>query len=129
MSVVSASLAGADSPSFLSGPFRTTTAPAEPLDLAVWADRATLDWSPPVDQGGAVAPVYDVVRSESPAGFASSAICLETDDGANSWAMDPGLPPAGGAFYYLVRAGNPCGKGSWGQDSGGLERPVIDCAP
>jgi len=105
------------------------TAPAEPFDLAVWADRATLDWSPPVDQGGAVAPVYDVVRSESPAGFASSAICLETDDGANSWAVDAELPPTGGAYYYLVRAGNPCGDGSWGQDSNGFERAIIDCAP
>jgi hypothetical protein len=105
------------------------TAPAEPFDLAVWADRTTLDWSPPADLGGAVAPVYDVVRSESPADFASSTICLEADDGADSWAIDPELPPAGGAFFYLVRAENPCGAGSWGQDSTGLERAGIDCVP
>ena len=97
------------------------TAPAEPFDLAVWDDRATLDWSPPADLGGAVAPVYDVVRSESPADFTSSVICVEADDGANSWAMDPELPPAGGVYFYLVRAENPCGKGSWGQDSDGFE--------
>jgi len=104
-------------------------APAEPSDLALWADRATLDWSPPADLGGAVAPVYDVLRSDSPTDFTSAPVCLEADDGADSWAIDPELPPAGSAYYYLVRAENACGAGSWGQDSDGLERVGVDCTP
>jgi hypothetical protein len=110
-------------------PLGCETAPSEPYDLAVWSDLTTLDWSPPADLGGAVAPVYDVVRSDSPADFTSAAVCLEGDDGSNSWAIDPVLPPAGGAFYYLVRAENVCGAGSWGQDSNGIERSAIDCSP
>ena len=62
------------------------TAPGETMGLMVWADAATLDWSPPADLGGAVAPVFDVVRSSSPADFISSALCIEGDDGA--WILD-----------------------------------------
>jgi hypothetical protein len=105
------------------------TAPGEPTELALWADLATLDWSPPADLGGAVAPVYDVLRSDSPTDFVTTAVCLEGDDGSNAWASDPALPAAGSAFYYLVRAENACGAGSWGFDSDGIERVAIDCSP
>ena len=110
-------------------PLGCDTVPTEPYALAVWGDLTTIDWNPPADLGGTVAPLYDVVRSDSPAGFATSAICLETDDGADSWAMDPEMPPVGGLFCYLVRAENPCGAGSWGLESSGVERVVIDCSP
>ena len=102
-------------------------APDEPLDLFVWADKQTLDWMPPADLGGTEAPVYDVLRSESPDDFTTSVTCIEGDDGTNSYAMDPDQPPSGAVFYYLVRAENGCGPGSWGRDSDDLERIASDC--
>jgi hypothetical protein len=37
-------------------------------------------------------------------------------------AVDPVQPPAGSAFYYLIRGANVCGVGSWGQDTTPAER-------
>ena len=105
-----------------------TTAPGEVLDLRVRDDRATLDWMPPADLGGPVAPVFDVVRATAPDGF-DAAACVEANDGADSFAIDADVPAPGDGFYYLVRAENPCGVGSWGQASGGAERGAGDCVP
>jgi len=105
------------------------TAPSEPTGLALWADRTTLDWSPPAALGGMVAPVYDVLRSDSPDDFSTAPTCIEGDDGSNAWAVDADVPAPGSAFYYLVRAENACGAGSWGQASSGAERVGVDCGP
>ena len=60
---------------------------------------------------------YEVVRSTSaafPAGCAATTASL-------ACSSDPDVPPAGQAFYYLVRASAPR-FGSWGARSSGAER-------
>jgi hypothetical protein len=102
-------------------------APGEVETLTFWSDKTTLDWMPPAELGGAVAPVYDVVRSNAGDDFTGNVTCIQADDGANTYAVDPEPPAVNTVFYYLVRAENECGPGSAGQDSGGVERPAYNC--
>jgi hypothetical protein len=53
--------------------------------------------------------------------------CIETDDEADTSATDHVTPWPGEVSCYLVRAGNLCGKGSAGEDSGGAPRIARDC--
>jgi hypothetical protein len=98
------------------------------VDLRIREDKATLDWLPPADLGGTVAPVFDLVRSTTPVDFGSAA-CIEANDGADSFAVDLDVPAPGEGFYYLVRAQNACGGGSWGTASDNAERIAPDCTP
>ncbi len=82
------------------------------------ADRHTFSWT---EQAGATQ--YQVARSEDPR-FGDGGLC-QFVAGATSWS-DPASPPAGRAFFYLVRAFAPH-LGSWGQTSAGVERSA--CAP
>jgi hypothetical protein len=65
--------------------------------------------------------VYDVLRSNTPADFFTSAICLESNDGPNSTATDLSNPAIQAVFFYLVRAQDACpsGEGPLGTRSGG----------
>jgi hypothetical protein len=63
-----------------------------------------------------------VVRSEQRDFLAN---CTTFATGGSGFS-DPGVPPLGGAYFYLVRAEAPL-VGSWGQDSAGLERVI--CIP
>jgi hypothetical protein len=103
-------------------------APGEATDLRFPGDATTLAWDRPADMGGPVTPLYDVVRAGSPQGFAGAALCVESDDGADSVAVDADLPSTGAVFYYLVRAENDCGAGTLGTGAAG-ERTAIDCVP
>jgi hypothetical protein len=44
-----------------------------------------------------------------------------------SSVTDAGVPPAGAAFWYLVRAKNVCGTGTYGSASGGSPRLGTAC--
>jgi hypothetical protein len=63
--------------------------------------------------------------SELPVGGASDA-CLAAGTLASSVA-DADLPTAGAAFWYLVRAENVCGTGTYGATSGGSPRLGAAC--
>ncbi len=89
-----------------------------PGDPATWAlpspvatltlsgpSGSLLDWSAPVSPGG-TAPLYDVLRSTSPADL-SGATCVESN-GADRTASDTVLPS--GLFAYLIRVKNVCGS-------------------
>jgi hypothetical protein len=54
---------------------------------------------------------------------------FETCDGANTESTDAEAPPTAGAYYYLVRAENPCpeGEGELGWRSDGQERLGREC--
>lgn len=115
----------------------------QPMDGSRWAtpgeDRSltlakaspgsttTLTWSPPASPG-ATEIVHDVLRSSSASDFAGSADCLESDDGSDTTAQDP-ADPAGGGFFYLVRANNGCpvGEGPLGFESSGAPRVGRSC--
>jgi hypothetical protein len=87
-----------------------------------------LAWTPPVDPGG-VSLTYDVLRSPAPSDFMTAAVCLEAADPSADSCIDPEVPSAGEAFFYLVRAVNACpsGEGSLGTDSNGVPRPGRSC--
>lgn len=82
---------------------------------------------------GADAVVYDSIRAQDPSSFGAAAVCVESDDGFDTSAMDPSGPPNPGViFYYLVRGENGCpgssGEGPVGfQFPGGAPRTARSC--
>jgi len=80
-----------------------------------------LSWSAPKSAGAAV-PVYDVLRSPSPADFTAST-CLEAG-GTDRIASDAQIPST--LYAYLVRVRNACGSNA-GTRSDGTPRIVAGC--
>jgi photosystem II stability/assembly factor-like uncharacterized protein len=94
-------------------------APGEISGLALGSDRITLSWGSAAPTSGS-ATEHQVLRgliAELPVGGASDA-CIVAGTIASS-ATDPVVPPTGAGFWYLVRARNACGTGTWGSTSGG----------
>jgi hypothetical protein len=88
---------------------------------------STLAWTAPL-LPGATSIVYDTLRSSTPSNF-TSAVCVETNDGANTIATDATALTPGSAFYYLTRAENACpsGQGVLGRNSAGMPTPGRTC--
>jgi len=91
-------------------------------------ELTTLTWSAPDDLGG-LSVVYDTLSSTVPNDFVTGVVCVESNDGADTQAVDAGTPPSGVTNYYLVRAQNDCpdGLGSVGLDEDGQVRIASDC--
>ncbi len=106
-----------------------------PSDPTVWAEpeplrslriskpspiAAFLSWgnSP---SPGADSVTYSQLRSTDPADFLGAATCFGIGDGT--------IPPAGTAFYYVVRIKNGCpgSDGTIGTNSDGVPRPGLTC--
>ena len=87
-----------------------------------------LSWDPPLDPGGSM-PLYDTIRSADAADFLTAAACVETDDSADTTAIETADPVAGTVLYYLVRAENGCdgGVGSAGTSQAIYTRAARDC--
>jgi hypothetical protein len=100
--------------------------PGEATDLVFLSDGQSLLWSPPATPGG-ISPYYDLLRSGTAADFVTATTCIESNDGADTQALDPDSPPPGSIYYYLACAENACGRGPAGKDSAGAERLVLDC--
>lgn len=104
--------------------------PGEVQSLLLAADALTLSWSAPALPGG-IALAYDTLRSANAADYVAASICVESTDGGDLQAVDPGSPVAGAAFFYLIRAVNGCpgtlGHGSLGTTSSGAVRTARDC--
>ena len=79
-------------------------------------DAATVCWSA---QSGAT--LYQVARSS----HASFSPCSYLDSTSGSCLVDTDVPPAGQAYFYLVRPETPW-TGSWGTNSIGQER-LLSC--
>jgi hypothetical protein len=91
------------------------------VEGVAFVNKNVLAWNAlPFNNGG-----YDVVRSTTASDF-TSATCVETGDG-DSGATDATVPAAGQVFHYLVRGGNPCGAGTLGYRSNGVERIGVVC--
>jgi hypothetical protein len=76
--------------------------------------------------------VYDVaggtVSQLGPDGGAAGASCLYDNDSSTQWSDTRPNPDPGAGWYYLARAENACGRGSYGSASGGQPRqPANDC--
>ena len=84
-------------------------------------------WSGSSDPGGLAPVVYDALRSADASDFLA-AVCLESDDGADTTVSEPAMPADGSGFYFLIRAENPCpGGGTLGYRSTGQERSGPGC--
>jgi hypothetical protein len=101
-----------------------TVLPSEVQFLKFASDSLTLSWRQD-NPRGRNGLLYDVLRSPFSATFVPAA-CLESD-GADMSATDAAIPAAGTAFYYQVRAQNPCGSGSLGFTSGQVQRAGPNC--
>jgi hypothetical protein len=106
----------------------TWSLPAEIAGVAFAADNTTMSWdSLSVQAGPAVG--YDAMRgliSQLPAGGGAAETCLASGTAATSVA-DLSTPALGTGYYYLVRGGNPCGKGTYGTRSNGTPRTPVVC--
>jgi hypothetical protein len=102
-------------------------APAEVTGLDVAHDSVTrVSWTALAD-----AATYDVaggmLADLHADGSCVRAECLADDLGTNQWddGREPPAPRDG--YYYLVRAGNAFGDGTYGHDSQGGERSIAAC--
>jgi hypothetical protein len=102
-------------------------APGEVDGLRLGATKDAITWTSQATEAG-VGTVYDVVRGAVlglPVGSAAED-CLEPGS-SDTASADGALPDPGEGFYYLVRAANVCGVGSYGQETGGAERITSAC--
>ncbi|HET9298936.1 MAG TPA: hypothetical protein VFO11_03260, partial [Candidatus Polarisedimenticolaceae bacterium] len=101
--------------------------PGEVAGLAFGADKETLSWTSQAAWAGG-GTVYDVVRgltSALPVGGAGETCLLSAS--ATPQVVDQDLPEVGTSFYYLVRATNACGVGSYGTSTSGAPRMTGAC--
>jgi hypothetical protein len=101
--------------------------PGEVAGLAFGSDRSTLSWNSAAPTSGS-ATEYQVLRglvAGLPVGGTSES-CLVPGTLASSVA-DADVPVGGTAFWYLVRARNVCGTGTYGSTSGGSPRIGTAC--
>jgi len=94
---------------------------ARDLDLLQSGATTTLHWSAPAYLG-ATSVAYDTLRSNTPDGFADGAVCIESNDAADTLAYDADTPGPGVLYHYLVRARHACGAGPAGEG-----RNLLDC--
>jgi hypothetical protein len=91
--------------------FTPITAPGEVQSVTASSDKVTYNWA-----ATASATQYDVVRGDvsalpvGPGG--GDEVCLGSV--ASPTVSDGSVPPLGTAYWYLPRAGNTCGKGTYG---------------
>ena len=101
------------------GPLHVVTGAAGAALLS-WPDLTTL---------AGPGTVYDVALGDT-AGLATSgtagsaALACGLPD---TTTLDAAVPATGTAVYYLARARNTCGAGTWGADSIGVDRSVPAC--
>ena len=102
-------------------------APGEVTGLVFGSDRVTLSWDSAAPTAGS-STEHQVLRglvAELPVGGASDS-CIVPGTLAAS-AVDTDVPPAGAGYWYLVRARNACGTGTYGATSDGSPRLDSSC--
>jgi len=93
-----------------------------------FATKSSLEWAPAALIAGA-GTVHDVLRgslAQLPVGSDPQESCLVQGTPDASLSAEP-EPPVGTGFYYLVRAANACGVGSYGFATSGIERTSAAC--
>ncbi|MCP3982191.1 MAG: hypothetical protein GY716_23025 [bacterium] len=110
--------------------------PADPSVFAIpqevtflrFLDHDTLRWNSAVPTSGS-ATLHQMVRgelSDLPVADAATEICLDAGT-VGTTRTDPMLPSVGEVFYYVVRASNVCGTGTYGSASDATERTNSIC--
>jgi photosystem II stability/assembly factor-like uncharacterized protein len=101
--------------------------PGEVSGLSIGSDRQTVSWDSAAPAAGS-ATEHQVLRgliAGLPVGGPTDA-CIVAGTTAAS-AVDADVPPADAGFWYLVRARNVCGTGSYGSTSAGGPRVGTAC--
>jgi len=116
-------------------PDATDCAPADPTAFALpevdgvrFTDDTSLSWSSAIPYAGS-GTVHDIVRgslAELPVGGGASESCLLTGSPGAS-ATESSSPVGGAGFWFLVRARNACGAGSYGTTSAAVPRNSTAC--
>ena len=91
------------------------------------ADKQTVSWVSQVAATGS-GTVHQLLRGalgQFPVGSGASEVCLSTSSAASF--VDASAPVAGSGYWYLVRAKNACGTGTYGTASGGSPRVSSTC--
>ncbi len=98
--------------------------PGETQNVRVQADKQSYIWDPMPNS-----PQYDVIRGALGAFPVGPGGDDETcfDDLAAAVISDATLPAPSAGFWYLSRAENACGIGTYGQQTGGIERTSTTC--
>jgi hypothetical protein len=99
--------------------------PGEVQDLAFDDDKAAMTWLSASLTAGA-ATVHDVVRGGLDAFPVGAGTCVVSGFGGDR-TTDAAVPAPGHGFWYLVRARNSIGVGTYGYRTGGLERITTAC--
>ncbi len=89
--------------------------PGEVANLLLGPAKTTLRWDPIVSP--LPGTLYDVPRGlvdELPVGSGASEICLIPGGTSASTASDPSSPDPNRCYWYLVRARDVCGSGTYG---------------
>lgn len=92
--------------------------------------ETTLSWRSEKDAAGQ-GTVYDIISgnvADLPVSSGAPGVCEA--DSLDALTLEVSAVPAvGTAAWYLVRAANTCGDGSWGSDSDAQERSSAACGP
>ena len=102
--------------------------PGEVIGLELAADAVTLTWDSAAP-GAGDATRHQVLRGAIaglPVGGTGAETCASAGTTAASLS-DPTAPAPGDGFWYLVRATNTCGTGTWGTTSAGQTRGSTTC--
>jgi hypothetical protein len=111
----------------LNGTLRSVPAEVSTFGFGTAGNKNRLNWTAPQAQGGS-ATVSDVVRgtlSSLPVGSGVET-CLASGS-ALAQLDDASLPAQGAARWYLARARNACGTGSYGTTKAGAPRVSTAC--
>jgi len=101
--------------------------PGEVTHLSMSVDNATITWYSAIGAGSGT--VHELLRGnlgEFPAGSGAGETCIPVVV-TESRSEDPTLPISGSGFWYLVRARNACGEGTYGMTSDFTERVSTVC--
>jgi hypothetical protein len=104
------------------GAFRV---PGEVGNMTFAGDNVSLMWDSAVP-GAGTNTFYDVLKTPNPSQPGPADICLSSGF-PGAMQSDMSAPPLGGVSYYLVRARNACGAGTYGYWSNGVERTLTAC--
>jgi hypothetical protein len=89
-------------------------APAEVTGVQIGPGASSIAWE--AVSGGVAGTVYDAVRGlvgTLPVGGSASETCMATGIGS-TYFSDASTPAAGASYWYLVRARDACGTGTYG---------------
>ncbi len=102
--------------------------PAEVSNLEMSIDTMSFSWDSAAPGAGPFT-AHDALRGgteDLPVGGSLTETCVVSGTLGSTW-IDASEPPAGSAFWYLIRGRNTCGKGTYGFESAGPERISATC--